>query len=95
MNTCYETDPKARYFIYVVLHEVAHATKKHKSPIFDNLTRDQLEAQEKEADELALSWFNDHVVKKNNEHLFPITKEEIKVAEDKNQELMKKVMNGI
>jgi hypothetical protein len=94
MNT-YETDPKARYFIYVVLHEVAHAIKKHKSPIFDNLTRDQIEAQEKEADELALSWFNDHVVKKNNEHLLPITKEEIKVSEDKNQELMKKMMNGI
>ena len=58
-----ETDYRTRYFIYVVLHEVAHAIKKHKSPIFDNLTRDEFEAQEKEADELAITWFNDHVKK--------------------------------
>ncbi|MCF8083115.1 MAG: hypothetical protein K9M96_08470 [Deltaproteobacteria bacterium] len=37
-NVKTEDDPKARYFIYVVLHEIAHAIKKHKSPIFDNLT---------------------------------------------------------
>jgi hypothetical protein len=94
-NVKVETDPKARYFIYAVLHEVAHAIKKHKSPIFDNLTNDECEAQEKEADELAMSWFNDHVEKRNNEHLFPITKEEIKVVQDKNQELMKKLKAGI
>lgn len=94
-NVKIETDPKARYFIYVVLHEVAHAIKKHKSPIFDNLTKNEYGAQEKEADELAMSWFNDHVVKRNNEHLFPITKEEIKVAQDKNQELMQKMKAGI
>lgn len=90
-----ETDSKARYFIYVVLHEVAHAIKKHRSPIFDNLTAEEYEAEEKEADDLAMSWFNDHVEKENNEHLFPITKEEIKVAQEKNQELMKQMKAGI
>jgi hypothetical protein len=90
-----ETDSRARYFIYVVLHEVAHAIKKHKSPIFDNLTRDEFEAQEKEAYELAMAWFNDHVQKRNNQILLPITKEEIEAAQDKNQELMKKMKAGI
>ena len=58
-------------------------------------TNDECDAQEKEADELAMSWFNGHVEKRNNEHLFPITKEEIKIAKDKNQELMKKLKAGI
>ena len=94
-NVRVETDPKARYLIYVVLHEVAHAIRKHKSPIFDNLTEDEFEAQENEADELAMLWFNDHVMKRNNEDLGPITKEEIEIAQDKNKELMKKMSAGI
>ena len=39
------TNPKARYFIYVVLHEVAHAIGAHRSPILDNLTKEECEAQ--------------------------------------------------
>lgn len=94
-NVRVETDPKARYFIYVVLHEVAHAIRKHKSPKFDDLTNDEYEAQEKEADELAMSWFNEHVAKRNNEYLLPITKQEIEAAQDKNKELMEKMKTGI
>lgn len=90
-----ETDPKARYFIYVVLHELAHAIRKHKSPVFDNLSKDESEAQEKEAEDLAMSWFNEHVAKRNNKYLFPITKEEIEFAKNKNQEIMKKMRAGI
>jgi hypothetical protein len=90
-----EADPKARYFIYVVLHEIAHAISKHKSPKFDNLTNDEYESQEKEADELAMSWFNEHVAKRNNDYLLPITEKEIKAAQDKNKELMKKLKAGI
>jgi hypothetical protein len=90
-----ETDPKARYFIYVVLHEMAHAIKKHKSPVFDNLTREDIDAQEEEADKLAMSWFNDHVEKRKNKYLLPITKEEIRAVKDKNQELMKTLKAGI
>jgi hypothetical protein len=94
-NICYETDPKARYFIYVVLHEVAHAIRKHKSPLLDDLTDEECKTQEKEADELAMKWFNDHIAKPNSVHLLPITKEEIKEAQEKNQVIMKKFMDGI
>ncbi len=93
-NVTKETDLRARYFIFVLLHEVAHAIKKHKSPIFDNLTRDEIEAQETEADELAIAWFNGHVQKRNIHNLLPITKEEIEAAQDKNQKLMKKMIAG-
>jgi len=94
-NISSETDSKARYFIYVVLHEVAHAIKKHKSPLLDGLTKEESETQEKEADDLAIKWFNDHVSKRNNEHLRPITKKEIKEMKEKNQEVMKTLKNGI
>jgi hypothetical protein len=90
-----EANPKARYFIYVVLHEVAHAIRKHKSPKFDKLTNDEYKAQEKEADELAMSWFNEHVAKRNNKYLLPITKQEIEIAQAKNKELMEKMKAGI
>ena len=90
-----ETKPKARYFIYVVLHEIAHAIRAHSSPLLDNLTKEDCEAQETEADELAMKWFNDHVEKRNNEHLLPITKEEIKEAQEKNQIVMKTLKDGI
>jgi hypothetical protein len=92
-NIIYQTDPKARYFIYVVLHEIAHAIKKHKSPLFDDLSREELKNLEKEADDLAIKWFNDHVGKLNN--LPPITKEEIKATQEEQQKVMKKLMDGI
>ncbi len=95
MNICCETDPKARYFIYVVLHEVAHAIKKHNSPLLDDITREEFEAQEKEADELAMKWFNEHVAALNREDVLPITKEEIRLAQEKNQVAMKALMAGI
>ncbi len=89
------TDPEAKYFIYAVLHEIAHAIGEHRSPFLDNLTEKEYEAEENEADELAMKWFNDHVSKLNNEHLRPITKEEIKEAQEKNQIVMKKLRDGI
>ena len=89
-----ETDPKARYFIYVVLHEVAHAIRNHKSPKFDNLTNDEYEAQEKEADELAMTWFNEHVTKRNNKYLHPITNQEIEAAQAKNRKLMENMTDN-
>lgn len=90
-----ETHPKARYFIYVVLHEVAHAIRNHKSPRFDHLTNEECEAQEKEADELAMSWFNEHVMKRNNKYLLPISTQEIEAAQARNMELMVKMNAGI
>jgi hypothetical protein len=40
-----------------------------------------------------MKWFNDHVGKWNN--LPPITKAEIKVAQEEQQKIMKKLMDGI
>jgi hypothetical protein len=92
-NIVYQTDHRARYFIYVVLHEVAHAIKKHKSPLFDDLSEEEFVSQEKEADDLAMKWFNDHVREINN--LPPITKKEIKLAQEDQQQIMKKLRNCI
>lgn len=70
-NIQYQTDPGARYFIYVVLQEVGYAIKKHKSSLFDDLSEEACENQEQEAGDLAMKWFNEHVERLNN--LPPIT----------------------
>jgi hypothetical protein len=55
-----EFHPGYRHFIFVVLREVAHACKDHLSPLSDDLTAAQVESQGREADKLALKWFNEH-----------------------------------
>lgn len=90
-----EDQPDVRYFIYTVLHETAHAIKNHKSPKFDNLTIDENQAQEDEADNLALEWFNNHVVEIDNPHLNQITNEEIEAAQQQGQELMEQLYAGV
>ena len=55
-----EFHPGYRYFIFVVLREIAHACKEHLSPLSDDLTAAQVESQKREAEELALKWFNEH-----------------------------------
>lgn len=89
-----EGQPEVRYFTYVVLHEVAHAIRRHRSPLFDNLTPEENNAQEEEADAVALQWFNTHIAAVNNPHLPPITREEIEAAQAKNQEVMEKLYRG-
>ena len=89
-----ENHPEVRYFIFVVLHEVAHAIKKHKSPVFDDLTLEKIQAQEEEADKIALDWFNQHIKERDNPYLKPLTKEEIEAEMEKNRELIKKLYKG-
>ena len=55
-----EFHPGYRYFIFVVLREIAHACKEHVSPYSNDLTAPQVESQTREAEELALKWFNEH-----------------------------------
>ena len=86
--------PEVRYFIFSVLHEVAHAIKKHKSKKFDKLTDKQDPAQEKEADDIALSWFNEYVKHLNNPYIKPITIEEVNEMREKNQVIMQKLYEG-
>lgn len=69
-----EDDPEVRYFIYIVFHEVAHAFKKH-TP--SNLPSEE-DPQEKEADELALKWFN------SRQGIKPLTLKEVKETKEKN-----------
>jgi hypothetical protein len=84
-----EGQPDVRYFIYVVLHEIAHAIRKHKSPQYDSLNNEEFEVQEREADALAFQWFNDHIAILANSHLPAITHEEIEQVQAKSQDLMK------
>ena len=90
-----EGQDDVRYFIYVVLHEVAHAVKKHRSPQYDSLTEEESEAQEQEADDLAFQWFNDHIAAQANPHLVALTHEEIGLAEAKSQGVMQRFLNEV
>jgi hypothetical protein len=90
-----EGQPEVRYFIYVVLHEVAHAIKKHKSPKLDNLTEQENLTQEDEADAMAMEWFNEHVKAHNNPFLKPITRQEVNEAQRKNIALMERLYGGV
>ena len=83
-----EDQSEVRYFIFSVLHEIAHVFKKHR---FENLTYQENQAQENEADKLAISWFNDHIKLINNPCLKIITFEEINTVKEKNQKLMEKL----
>jgi len=85
-------DSKERYFVFAVLHEIAHAVKQHRSPLLDRLSQEEVAVQQKEADDLALSWFNDFVEKNKQLNLRPLTPEEIAEAKRKNQELMIKAL---
>jgi hypothetical protein len=90
----HEGHPEVRYFIYVVLHEIAHAIKRHRSPLYDSLTCQQIEDQEAEADTLALTWFNDHIEGLANPDLPPLTCEEVDEAKSKSRTLMKELHAG-
>jgi len=89
-----EGQPAVRYFIYVVLHEVVHAVKRHRSPLYDSLMPQEAEAQEAEADDLALKWFNEHIKDLANPYLPPITRDEINDAEAKSKAVMEKLHAG-
>ncbi len=83
-----EFHPGYRYFIFVVLREIAHACKDHLSPFSDDLTAAQLETQSREADELAFKWFNEHA----STTLFqpPLTIAEVEELRDKARALREK-----
>lgn len=80
--------PEVRYFNFVVLHEVAHAVKRHRSPLCDSLTQMQVADQEAEADDLALEWFNNYVDELANPDLPRLTREEIEEARARSRALM-------
>lgn len=67
-----EGEDTGKFFIVTLLHEIAHAVCRHKSPNLDNLSPCEAEAQENEADKIAIEWYNNHVDSLQNEHLVHI-----------------------
>ena len=62
-----EGDEAGQFFIIALLHEIAHAVCRHKSPAWDKLSQEEIQAQEDEADSLAIDWFNRHIEQGDNE----------------------------
>ena len=58
-----EDNSKVRYFMFVVLHEIAHAYCGHLAPTA--ISPDENAAQEQDADKLAYRWFNGYLTSKN------------------------------
>ena len=78
-----ETDKVAKYFIFCVLHEIAHVYLKHDPP--NELTLGDNQKQENEADNLAMKWFNKYAIKNASKGLNTITIGEIRVQEKINR----------
>ena len=78
-----ETDKVAKYFIFCVLHEIAHVYLKHDPP--NELTLGDNQKQENEADNLAMEWFNKHATNNASKGLNTITIGEIRAQEEINR----------
>ncbi|GAA0558534.1 hypothetical protein GCM10008942_03770 [Rhizomicrobium electricum] len=74
-----EDESDVRYFIYVVLHEVAHAISNDKSK--SEVSPEVYQGQEERADRLALKWFNAHIDEKRIPGLPRMTVEEIRQSQ--------------
>lgn len=86
-----EADKEWRYFIFAILHEVAHAVLKHSPP--DELKYQDNSSQEEEADTHALAWFNDYVSKNIEKGLSPITIDEIRETQTNYQKKLEPILN--
>lgn len=70
-----EADSSVRYFVFVILHEVAHAYREHLPP--NEISAEDNQAQEDEANALAFQWFNDTIKAKQLADLPEFTQEEL------------------
>ena len=86
-----ENEPEYRYFVFGVLHEIAHAIRNHKSRKFDSISEDEEADQEREADEIALEWFNLHVAERGNPYLPQLTLDEIDTARTRDRERIERI----
>lgn len=64
-----EGDETGKFLIITLLHEIAHAVLRHKSPKNDKLSPEEDEYQETEADSTAIDWYNQHIESIDNEYL--------------------------
>lgn len=72
-----ESESGFRFFVFVVMHEIAHAYLKHKCPVYDGIGRDAVNKQEREADLLARDWYNEYVAAHPEIEIPQITCEEM------------------
>ncbi len=86
-----ETDKECRYFIFCVLHEVAHVVLKHYPP--DQLSGTENKGQEDVADRYALKWFNKYAFEYRDNGLTPIAIEEIKETQEKYQKKLEPILS--
>jgi hypothetical protein len=86
-----ETDKEWRYFIFCILHEVAHAVLKHSPP--DELSEQKNKNQEDEADRYALKWFNSYVLDNINKGLIPLAIKEIRDTQENYQKKLKSILS--
>ena len=76
-----ESEPRVRYFMFVVLHEVAHAYCDHQAP--NAISPEDGAKQEGQADELAFSWFNEYLKSKDEK---PFSIDELASTKKENQD---------
>lgn len=86
-----EADKEWRYFIFAVLHEIAHAVLKHSPP--DELKYQDNESQEHEADRHALEWFNSHVSENIDIGLTPLNIDEVRETQAEYHKKLEPVLN--
>ncbi len=77
-----EGEPEVRYFIYVVLHEIAHAINDDKAPV--EISPEENQKQEERADRLALEWFNTYIDSKRGSGLIRLTPDEVAKTQAQN-----------
>lgn len=87
-----EADKETRYFIFCVLHEVAHVVFKHYPP--DELSGKENKDQEGEADRYALEWFNKYAFEHSDNSISHIAIEEIRVTQDKYQKKLEPILSS-
>ena len=78
-----QDDLKVRYFVFAVLHEIAHGVSRHLPP--NQISEQQDAAQEKEAHTLAFAWFNNYIRTRNSPDLREFTEEELMQAQSTSQ----------
>jgi len=83
-----------RYFIFAVLHEIAHVVMAHRSPKYDHLSPTQNRAQEQEADMLAFNWFNAHLEESEERGAARLTQAEVEAERTRNRRLMERLYRG-
>lgn len=69
----HESHSDFRYFVFIVLHEIAHAYLEHKCQVYDKISDKEKQKQEDEADCTAATWYNQYAEKNPSLGLHSIT----------------------